>query len=214
MSSIYVYAIGFVAQLFFSARILIQWIMSERARHVLSPTLFWVFSLLGSYLLCLYGWLRTDFSIVLGQCVSYYIYMWNLRAKGVLSRLPWLVTAVLLLTPVAAIAWVSQDAAGFVRDFLCNEEIPWWMVCWGSIGQLVFTLRFVYQFVYSRHRGESVLPAGFWIMSLTGSLLIVSYGVARLDPVLILGQSFGLVAYSRNLWIGTREKRSQQPLVK
>ena len=88
MSSIYVYAIGFVAQLFFSARILIQWIMSERARHVLSPTLFWVFSLLGSYLLCLYGWLRTDFSIVLGQFVSYYIYMWNLRAKGVLSRLP------------------------------------------------------------------------------------------------------------------------------
>ena len=214
MSSIYVYAIGFVAQLFFSARILIQWIMSERARHVLSPTLFWVFSLLGSYLLCLYGWLRTDFSIVLGQFVSYYIYMWNLRAKGVLSRLPWLVTAVLLLTPVAAIAWVSQDAAGFVRDFLCNEEIPLWMVCWGSIGQLVFTLRFVYQFVYSRHRGESVLPAGFWIMSLTGSLLIVSYGVARLDPVLILGQSFGLVAYSRNLWIGTREKRSQQHLVK
>ncbi|MGM9694627.1 MAG: lipid-A-disaccharide synthase N-terminal domain-containing protein [Alloprevotella sp.] len=214
MSSIYVYAIGFAAQLFFSARILVQWIMTERARHVLSPTLFWVLSLLGSYLLCLYGWLRTDFSIVLGQFVSYYIYMWNLRAKGVWSRLPWIVTAVLLLTPVAAIAWVSQDAAGFVRDFLRNEEIPWWMVCWGSIGQLVFTLRFVYQFVYSRRRGESVLPAGFWIMSLTGSLLIVSYGVARLDPVLILGQSFGLVAYSRNLWIGTREKRSANSLNK
>ena len=51
-------------------------------------------------------------------------------------------------------------------------------------------------------------------MGLTGFLLIVIYGVARLGPVLILGQRFGLVAYSRDLWIGTREKRSQQPLVK
>lgn len=203
-----VYCIGFLAQAFFSARILVQWIMTEKARHVLSPTIFWVLSLCGSYLLCLYGWLRTDFSIVLGQFISYYVYLWNLRAKGVWVRVPALLRWLLLLTPVGAIAWAAQDAAGFVDGFLRNDRIPLWMVVYGSVGQVIFTLRFVYQLLYSRHAGHSVLPAGFWLMSLTGSLIIVSYGVLRLDPVLILGQSFGLVAYVRNLWIGRKERQA------
>ena len=71
-------AIGFLAQTFFSARILVQWILSERARHVLSPTIFWVLSLMGAYLLCIYGWLRNDFAIILGQFISYYIYLLSL----------------------------------------------------------------------------------------------------------------------------------------
>ena len=71
--SMLVYAIGFLAQGFFSARMLVQWILSEKARRVLSPTVFWVLSIIGSYLLCIYGWLRHDFAIVLGQFISYYI---------------------------------------------------------------------------------------------------------------------------------------------
>ena len=68
-------AIGFLAQVFFSARIIVQWIMSERAHRVLSPSAFWVFSIAGSYLLFIYGWLRSDFAIILGQFVSYFIYL-------------------------------------------------------------------------------------------------------------------------------------------
>lgn len=70
-----VFVIGFLAQALFSARILVQWIMSERARRVLSPTIFWVLSLLASCLLCFYGWLRDDFAIVIGQVIAYYIYI-------------------------------------------------------------------------------------------------------------------------------------------
>ena len=44
-----IYVIGLFAQLCFSARILIQWLMSERARKVLSPTVFWILSLAGAY---------------------------------------------------------------------------------------------------------------------------------------------------------------------
>ena len=73
------YAIGFLAQAFFSARILFQWILSERAKKVLSPSIFWILSILGSYLLVIYGWMRNDFSILLGQFISYYIYIWNLH---------------------------------------------------------------------------------------------------------------------------------------
>lgn len=197
MSGIVVMGIGFLAQAFFSARILVQWILSERARRVLSPSLFWVFSLAGAYLLCLYGWLRDDFAIVLGQFISYYIYMWNIRVKGV--RVPQVLRWVLLLTPVVAIAFVASQASVFADRFLHNDAVPLWLLLFGSAGQVLFTLRFVYQWWYSRRRGESRLPAAFWLISLAGSLSIVSYGCIRSDVVLIVGQSFGLVAYVRNL---------------
>ena len=70
-----IYALGFLAQICFSARLLIQWIISEKEKQVVSPTLFWLLSLLGSYLLFFYGWLRNDFAIILGQLISYYIYL-------------------------------------------------------------------------------------------------------------------------------------------
>ncbi len=83
----WIYVIGFLAQGFFSARILVQWLMSERAKRVLSPTVFWVLSIIGSYLLCIYGWLRDDFAIVLGQCISYYIYPQSLHLEKIKIRL-------------------------------------------------------------------------------------------------------------------------------
>ena len=72
---LFIYAIGFPAQFFFSARVAIQWIMSERQRRVVTPTLYWLFSLLGSLLMIVYGLFRNDFSILLGQTLTYYIYV-------------------------------------------------------------------------------------------------------------------------------------------
>lgn len=200
-------AVGFLAQGFFSARILVQWLMSEKAKRVLSPTVFWILSIIGSYLLCVYGWLRDDFAIVLGQCISYYIYLWNLNIKGVWRKVPLPLRALLLLTPVAAVVFMAGNAAGVVDRLFRNDNIPVWLVVYGCFGQILFTLRFVYQWYYSRREGESELPAGFWIFSLTGSLLIVSYALIRHDPVLILGQSFGLVSYIRNLCILRKERK-------
>ena len=77
-----------------------------------------------------------------------------------------------------------------------------------SFERAALTLRFVYQWIYSNHKGESQLPAGFWIISLIGSLSIVTYGCIRLDPVLIVGQSFGVVSYVRNLCILKNEKKA------
>lgn len=200
------YVIGFLAQVFFSARILLQWILSERAKRVVSPSIFWILSLAGSYLLFIYGWMRDDFAIVLGQVIAYYIYIWNLRIKGIWGRVPELVRILLVLTPAVAVGFAVAHADTFIHDFFRNERVPLWLLLFGSAGQIIFTLRFVYQYVYSRRRGESVLPVGFWIISLTGSAVIVAYGIVRLDPVLILGQSVGFVAYSRNIWIYRRSR--------
>lgn len=199
MNAIFIYLVGFLAQVFFSARILVQWILSERAKQVLSPALFWIFSVAGAYLMCVYGWLRHDFSIVLGQVISYYIYLWNLKEKDVWKKVHILFRWILLLTPVVALYLAMEDTTTVISKFFRNDNIPVWLVIYGSLGQIIFTLRFVYQWYYSRRRHESVLPAGFWIISLTGSAVIVSYAIIRHDPVLIIGQSFGLIAYIRNL---------------
>ena len=199
-----IYVIGFLAQVFFSARILLQWILSERAKKVISPAIFWQLSIVGSYLLFVYGWLRDDFAIILGQIISYYIYIWNLDKKHQWKKLPFIIRTLLLLTPVAAILYMLKDARAFVDQFFRNEKIPLWLLIYGSMGQIIFTLRFVYQWIYSKRKDESLLPIGFWVISLFGSLIIVSYAIYRRDPVLILGQSTGLIAYSRNIYLSRR----------
>lgn len=199
-----VYILGFVAQGLFSARTIIQWLSTERARRIESPTAYWLFSVAGAWLLFLYGWLRDDFSIILGQVISYYIYLWNLGAKGIWRRLPAVLKVVLLFTPSLVAVMILRDVTGFATEFFCNDSVSMWLLIFGSSGQVIFTLRFVYQWLYSRRRGDSSLPLGFWIMSILGSVVIVIYGAIRLDPILILGQSIGLVAYARNIIIGLR----------
>ncbi len=199
-----VYIIGLIAQVFFSARMLVQWILSEKQKRVVSPVLYWLFSLIGAYLLCVYGWLRNDFSIILGQFISFYIYIWNLNDKGMWHRIPTLLRVVLGLTPIVAALFVLNDFSAFVDSFFKDEDIPVWLIAFGSVGQVIFTLRFVYQWYYSRKVGESVLPVGFWIQSLIGSLMILTYAIIRLDPILILSQSTGFIVYTRNIMLGRK----------
>lgn len=205
MNNIPVFALGFLAQGFFSARMLVQWIMSERAKRSLSPTVYWIFSLAGSTLLFVYGYLRDDFSIIFGQFISYYVYIWNLNIKGVWRRIPVAARAAIASVPLAALGMMLSDASAFVQAFFHNRSVPLWLLVFGSAGQFIFTIRFVYQWYYSRRRQASVLPVGFWVISLTGSAIIVAYACFRLDPVLILGQSVGFVTYSRNIVLCLRK---------
>ena len=194
-----IFILGFISQVLFFSRTLLQWILSERAGKVLSPTIYWVLSIIASYLFCLYGWFRHDFSILLGQVISYYIYIWNLDANGVWNKIPGVLKAILMLTPLIAIGFVIKNGHYFVENFLSHPNIPLWLVIFGSLGQVIFTMRFVYQWIYSLRRNVSVLPPGFWVISLVGSGMIVIYGLIRYDPILILGQSVGFIAYSRNI---------------
>ena len=202
----WIYAIGFIAQLFFSARLLVQWIASERAKKVLSPTLFWQLSLLGAFLLFLYGWLKNDFAIVAGQFIAYFIYIWNLKSKGAWTPIPALLRYLLYLIPFAAIVYFCFDVSSAIDTLFRNENIPVALLVFGTAGQITFTFRFVYQWFYSRNKGESLLPLPFWIISLVGSLMIIVYAVFRLDPVLLVGQVPGAIVYMRNIMISVKEQ--------
>jgi lipid-A-disaccharide synthase-like uncharacterized protein len=77
----------------------------------------------------------------------------------------------------------------------------------GLFGQLMFTGRFIVQWLASEKAKRSVVPVAFWYFSILGSVIVLAYGIHKLDPVIILGQLPGTVIYSRNLWLIRAEKR-------
>jgi lipid-A-disaccharide synthase-like uncharacterized protein len=203
-----IYVLGFISQVLFFTRTLIQWVLSERAKKVLSPTIYWVLSIVASYLFVIYGWFRNDFAILLGQLISYYIYIWNLNETGLWKRINRFLRSILIITPIIAIAFVIQNGHYFIENFFANEKIPVWLIIFGTLGQILFSLRFVYQWLYSMSKNESLLPLGFWLISLIGSGIIAIYGIIRVDPILILGQSVGFIAYTRNIAIYREELKT------
>ncbi len=77
----------------------------------------------------------------------------------------------------------------------------------GFAGQIMFSMRFLVQWVLSERKGRSVVPIGFWYLSLAGGLTLLSYAIYRRDPVFIAGQAAGVFVYTRNLQLVGRERR-------
>ena len=80
---------------------------------------------------------------------------------------------------------------------LSTTEITFLLI--GFIGQGLFASRFIFQWIYSEKKGESYIPIIFWYLSIFGGLGLLTYAIFRKDPVIILGQSFGIIIYLRNL---------------
>jgi lipid-A-disaccharide synthase-like uncharacterized protein len=184
---------------------IIQWISSERAGKVVSPTIFWQTSLVASFLFMIYGLLRFDSVIIFGQLLSYYIYIRNIQLKNAWNSMPWLIRMLFLVTPIITLAGTLISNPQFRSQLQLKNDFTEPILVLGAIGQLMLNLRFLYQWYYSEKFNQSILPKGFWILSLIGSVLVVVYAVYRLDPVLLLAQSLGLIVYIRNLYIGFKE---------
>lgn len=69
---------GFLAQMMFMGRFVIQWIASEHARDSVVPLAFWYFSLIGGVMLLAYAIYRRDPVFILGQAMGIAIYARNL----------------------------------------------------------------------------------------------------------------------------------------
>ena len=69
----------------------------------------------------------------------------------------------------------------------------------GFLGQGLFASRFIVQWIYSEKQGKSTIPVIFWYLSIMGGIGLLIYAISRKDPVIILGQSFGIFIYLRNL---------------
>lgn len=90
-------------------------------------------------------------------------------------------------------------------DILIDPEHIWLAV--GFLGQCMFFMRFVVQWLASEKAGRSVLPDLFWFFSMGGGIILFSYAIYRHDPVFMLGQGMGLLIYARNMYFVKKAKR-------
>ena len=201
MDKWWIIGIGFSAQLFFSGRLLIQWFLSEKQKQSITPLTFWWLSLGGAFLLFVYGYFREDFAIMLGQSLTYFIYIRNLQLQKQWDKLPKGIGVFLWIFPIFIVVYAYNNGQYDLDKLFRNEAIPLWLLLLGSIAQVIFTLRFVYQWIYAEKRKVSILPTGFWLLSLIGALLILTYAIIRKDIVLLLGHCMGIVVYTRNLML-------------
>ncbi|NQU84462.1 MAG: lipid-A-disaccharide synthase N-terminal domain-containing protein [Mariniphaga sp.] len=199
MEKYLIYGLGFLAQLLFFTRTIAQWFKSEKEGEVISPVIYWQISLLGSIIMLTYGILRFDFAIVLGQYIVYFIYIRNLQLKNAWKKIHWTIRILASIIPFIYLFWLFFGGSHNFNEILSNKDVPFLLMLWGSAGQIIFTFRFVYQWLYSENKKDSVLPLGFWLISTLGSLMIFVYSIYRLDPVLFAAHSLGLFIYTRNI---------------
>ncbi len=83
---------------------------------------------------------------------------------------------------------------------------PWGWLAIGFAGQALFSARFLVQWVYSERRKRSLIPVAFWYFSLAGGATLFTYALHIGDPVFILGQSMGVLIYTRNLYFIHKER--------
>jgi lipid-A-disaccharide synthase-like uncharacterized protein len=105
-----------------------------------------------------------------------------------------------------------SDPGVFIEPFL-GSVAPWlyyeskFWTAFGLIGNLLFSLRFVVQWLYSEKRKELVVPAVFWHLSFWGSVITLIYAFHVDKLPVILGYFFLPILYGRNLVLLTRDKR-------
>jgi lipid-A-disaccharide synthase-like uncharacterized protein len=203
-----IYALGFFAQSIFGARLVVQLFISEKKGKVVSPTIFWQLSLVASFLFLIYGIMRDDFVIILGQTLSYFIYIRNLQLKNDWIKIHLFLRAILFALPFIAIGWIIFGSENKLHQIFSNTDLSSPIILVGAIGQLLLNVRFIYQWYYSERHNDSILPLGFWVISSFASVMVLGYAFYRLDPVLLVAQGMGILVYLRNIYIHFKAKRN------
>ena len=103
----------------------------------------------------------------------------------------------------------GQALGDYLYDVFVAKFDFW--LAFGLVAQLLFTARFLVQWISSERAGQSVVPMAFWFFSMGGGLMTLIYGVAKREPVIILGQALATIIYIRNIMliIKNRGKRTQ-----
>src|SRR5438094_8519189 len=100
---------------------------------------------------------------------------------------------------------LSQAVGNYLHDVFV-AKFQWWVLL-GYVAQIMFTMRFVVQWIASERAGKMVMPIAFWFFSIGGGGLLLVYALYIRDPVFILGQAFGLFVYLQNPYFALLDRR-------
>jgi lipid-A-disaccharide synthase-like uncharacterized protein len=198
----------------FNGRFYVQWLASEREKRSVIPVAFWYMSAVGSLMQFVYAVHLVSPGAAFGNCFNIVIYSRNLifiwREKGVLTR------RLHIATYVVAIA-VALTATGFmvatwIWEFHANRALEsneaarnwFWLGVWG-VGQALFFMRFLIQWLVTEKERKSVVPPVFWYLSLVAAILQGAAFSQRREWIFAIGMAATLFIYARNLWFIRRQ---------
>lgn len=185
--------IGLVGNALFSARVLIQWISSEKHKKSVAPATFWWTSLAATIVMILYSLQRAELAFLLGYSINIVPYVRNL----VLIHSPRRIWHILSYVVSVAVFVGSLLLLRYVGVPLIHSS---WFY-FGLVGVLIWNSRFIVQWLFAETKGQSVLPLWFWVWSLTGQMLCLVYALILHDLVFILGFLFNGIPIVRNIML-------------
>jgi lipid-A-disaccharide synthase-like uncharacterized protein len=98
-----------------------------------------------------------------------------------------------------AVTWIGQE-----HRFL---HFNWsWLVLIGLVGNAIFSMRFLVQWIASEKKGESTIPVSFWYWSIAGSIVMAIYFICQREPVGTIGYLPNTFIYWRNLRLVRKKK--------
>jgi len=202
------YSFGYLSSVAFTARFLLQWLVSEKQGKSVVPRAFWQISILGNLLLCIHAWVQLQFHVCIISACNGVIAWRNLNLMLSKEKQYALSTAI----GTMAITWI-----GIILAFYAvSPEGQWFrvpMTFWkeplqdphpiwhglGTVGLALFSSRFWVQWWHAEKHHQSELNPLFWWLSLFGGILCLAYFIHIGDLVNALGPAFGTIPYLRNL---------------
>jgi lipid-A-disaccharide synthase-like uncharacterized protein len=99
---------------------------------------------------------------------------------------------------------VGHAISDYIYDVFVLKFDFW--LAFGIVAQLLFTARFLVQWLTSERVGQSVMPLSFWYFSMAGGAMTLVYGIVKREPIIIMGQALAVVIYVRNLMLIFRNR--------
>ena len=199
--------LGTAGGFLFYTRFYIQWIVSERKKRSVVPTIFWYQSSVGSVMLLIYAFMSQSPLGALSQSLNIVIYSRNLihiwREKGVLTKQRRkLVQGSVILVVLVATALVART---WMREYQIQQAAPdaaeaWFWLFIGLIGQGLFACRLLIQWAATELARKSVVPTAFWHLSIMATSLTLLCYAHRREWIFAIGQCANILIYARNLW--------------
>ncbi len=207
------YPLGFLSTVAFGGRFLLQWIASERQKESVVPVSFWYLSLAGNFSLLVHSFIQMQYPICLVQACNGVISWRNLNLMQSPERQFQRLTVIGFL--LLAIAFTTLGF--FIQGMLIPDANNWLRVptsfwnktqsisfFWhllGIAGIFLFNCRFWVQWWFAEKQKASILGRSFWWISLVGDLFCLLYFFRIGDLVNLIGPTFGLIPYIRNLML-------------
>jgi lipid-A-disaccharide synthase len=217
----FLYPLGFLANIFFAARFILQWIKSEKVHQSHFSDSFWTISLWGSLLMTLHSFIQIQYPVCLIQACNAILYGRNLQLirhqKNELMPFSKVCLCLAILVAGLTAAFMAQSWLVFgqlewmrVPDFIepkgMHVSFMWNAI--GFCGTFLFASRFWIHWWRAEKDFTKALKSDFWIISLVGSVLALAYFIHIKDLVNIIGFGAGMVPYMRNLILMKKAQKS------